>query len=116
MTALTGWVFAAGLYLLGGIGLYAVTCDINRGPIRTRWKRWLFVIWPTVIVTQMMGDFSDAWFHGECPNWLKRPKPQGPVDWPPMRSALGLPDGTRQHGSAGQPWQVRNGVWVRMSK
>lgn len=35
-------------------------------------------------------------------------------DWPPMRSATGLPDGEQGHGSTGQLFEVKNGQWVRV--
>lgn len=47
--------------------------------------------------------------------WLKgdRLEPETP-DWPPRGSAVGLPDGTKRHGSTGQLWETRNGRWVRI--
>lgn len=35
-------------------------------------------------------------------------------DWPPRRSAVGLPDGERRHGSTGQLFEVKNGRWERL--
>lgn len=40
--------------------------------------------------------------HGEAP------------DWPPMRSAIGLPDGECAYGSTGQLFEVKNGRWERV--
>jgi hypothetical protein len=36
-------------------------------------------------------------------------------DWPPMRSAAGLLDGTQSYGSTGQLFEVKNGQWVRVT-
>lgn len=35
-------------------------------------------------------------------------------DWPPMASAIGLPEGERRHGSTGQLFEVKNGRWERV--
>src|SRR5580692_8450769 len=35
-------------------------------------------------------------------------------DWPPMASAVGLPDGHEQRGSTGQLFHVKNGRWERL--
>ena len=37
-----------------------------------------------------------------------------PNEWPPARSAVGLADGDRAHGSTGQLFEARNGQWVRV--
>ena len=35
-------------------------------------------------------------------------------DWPPRRSAVGLPEGELGYGSTGQLWAVNNGQWIRV--
>jgi hypothetical protein len=35
-------------------------------------------------------------------------------DWPPMGSAMDLPDGELRHGSTGQLFEVRKGHWVML--
>jgi hypothetical protein len=35
-------------------------------------------------------------------------------DWPPRSSAFNWPEGTRRHGSTGQLWEVKDGIWVRV--
>lgn len=63
------WVIAGVLYVLGGFGLYVVACDINGGPIQTKWKRAMYLVWPLVVVVQGFGDLVDA-ADGDRPNWL----------------------------------------------
>lgn len=41
-------------------------------------------------------------------------EPDAKLEWPPMRSARGLTDGTRQAGSTGLLYEAQNGVWVRV--
>lgn len=35
-------------------------------------------------------------------------------DWPPLVSAIGIPDGERRHGSTGQLFESRRGRWKRV--
>ncbi len=35
-------------------------------------------------------------------------------DWPPRRSAIGLPDGEQAHGSTGQLFRFKGGRWERV--
>lgn len=65
------WIVAASLYVIGGIGIYAVACDLNDGPIKTPWKRWLYLIWPLVVMVQCAGDLWDA-SKGDGPAWTRR--------------------------------------------
>lgn len=45
----------------------------------------------------------------------EQPAPQHEMpDWPPARSAVGLPDGERAYGSTGQLFEVENGRWKRV--
>lgn len=68
---MTSWMIVATLYTLGALGIYAVACDLNGGPIKTRWKRWLYLAWPAVVVVQCIGDLWDA-AKGCGPAWTQR--------------------------------------------
>lgn len=63
------WIAFSVVYVLGGFGMYVVACDLNGGPIRTGWKRALYLVWPIVVVVHGCGDIVDA-ADGDRPNWL----------------------------------------------
>lgn len=45
---------------------------------------------------------------------MMRPGKEPRPDWPPQRSAAGLPEGHREYLPSGQVWEVRDGKWVRL--
>jgi hypothetical protein len=38
----------------------------------------------------------------------------GAPDWQPAKSAIGVADGTREHGSTGQLFEAKGGRWMRI--
>ena len=54
----------------------------------------------------------DAGQTNDMPKGEGTPPPRG--DWPPMASAVGLPDGHQQRGSTGQLFSATNGRWERV--
>jgi len=72
--------------------------------------------------TKWSGSLSWSGLSFNASKWIgenmgdKKPQEHEAPDWPPRRSAVGLPDGERGYGSTGQSFIVKDGQWIRIQK